>query len=220
MCPTAATAGEVLAKVSGTDYDTDWVPASAPGVHASTHAAGSTDPVTVDQSQVTGLVVGSGRQTTIRRRPDRHRRPRPGIDAVIQRKVGMWVASTPTEYKTDLTLTKSDVGLGNVDNTSRRLQTGLHGDRRRRSTPEGRPVAERSHRPPRSSTGGRATCGRRNLGAPTGGGGGIPGHGGGGDVRAPELGGIVPASVAAPPTSCVPTAPGPNHPVSPASPTR
>ena len=30
----------------------------------------------------------------------------------------MWVASTPTEYKDDLDLTKTDVGLGNVDNTS------------------------------------------------------------------------------------------------------
>ena len=42
----------------------------------------------------------------------------PGSDAVIQRKVGMWVASTPTEYKADLALTKGDVGLGNVTNTS------------------------------------------------------------------------------------------------------
>ena len=42
----------------------------------------------------------------------------PASDTVIQRKVGMWVASTPTEYKTDLNLSKSDVGLGNVTNTS------------------------------------------------------------------------------------------------------
>ena len=115
--PVAAT-GEVLAKLSGADFDTDWVPASAPGVHASTHAAGSTDPVTVDQSQVTGLVAGLAAKQPLDSDLTAIAALSPGSDAVIQRKVGMWVASTPTEYKADLTLTKGDVGLGNVNNTS------------------------------------------------------------------------------------------------------
>jgi hypothetical protein len=53
--PPGGVAGEVLAKLSDDDYDLIWTPASAPGLHASTHAAGSTDPVTITQAQVTGL---------------------------------------------------------------------------------------------------------------------------------------------------------------------
>jgi hypothetical protein len=36
----------------------------------------------------------------------------------IQRKASAWVNRTPAQAKTDLSLTKSDVGLANVDNTS------------------------------------------------------------------------------------------------------
>jgi hypothetical protein len=39
-------------------------------------------------------------------------------DDVLQRKAGAWTNRTPSQLKTDLTLTKSDVGLNNVDNTS------------------------------------------------------------------------------------------------------
>lgn len=42
----------------------------------------------------------------------------PANDDIIQRKAGAWVNRTPAQFKTDLGLTKSDVGLGNVDNTS------------------------------------------------------------------------------------------------------
>lgn len=42
----------------------------------------------------------------------------PSNNDVVQRKGGVWVNSTPATLKTDLTLTKSDVGLSNVDNTS------------------------------------------------------------------------------------------------------
>ncbi|HSE29691.1 MAG TPA: hypothetical protein VLA77_03865 [Candidatus Saccharimonadales bacterium] len=42
----------------------------------------------------------------------------PTNDDVIQRKAGAWASRTPAQLKTDLALTKSDVGLGNVDNTS------------------------------------------------------------------------------------------------------
>lgn len=42
----------------------------------------------------------------------------PTNDDIIQRKSGAWVNRTPAQLKTDLSLTKSDVGLGNVDNTS------------------------------------------------------------------------------------------------------
>ena len=39
-------------------------------------------------------------------------------DDLIQVKAGAYVARTPAQVKTDLVLTKTDVGLGNVDNTS------------------------------------------------------------------------------------------------------
>jgi len=42
----------------------------------------------------------------------------PTTDNIIQSKAGAWASRTPAQFKTDLSLTKSDVGLGNVDNTS------------------------------------------------------------------------------------------------------
>lgn len=39
-------------------------------------------------------------------------------DDIIQRKAGAWANRTVAQFKTDLTLTKTDVGLANVDNTS------------------------------------------------------------------------------------------------------
>lgn len=42
----------------------------------------------------------------------------PTNDDIMQRKAGAWTNRTPVQVKTDLALTKSDVGLSNVDNTS------------------------------------------------------------------------------------------------------
>lgn len=42
----------------------------------------------------------------------------PSNDDVIQRKAGAWTNRTMPQVKTDLVLVKSDVGLGNVDNTT------------------------------------------------------------------------------------------------------
>ncbi len=42
----------------------------------------------------------------------------PANDDLLQRKSGAWTNRTPAQVKTDLDLTKTDVGLGNVDNTS------------------------------------------------------------------------------------------------------
>jgi len=69
--PAGGGAGNVLAKTSSADYATTWVPASAPGVHAATHTAGSSDPVSLAGSQVAaftstlnGVVTASGGGTT------------------------------------------------------------------------------------------------------------------------------------------------------------
>ena len=42
----------------------------------------------------------------------------PTNDDIIQRKAGAWTNRTPVQVKTDLAITKSDIGLANVDNTS------------------------------------------------------------------------------------------------------
>lgn len=42
----------------------------------------------------------------------------PVNDDLLQRKAGVWTNRTPAQVKTDLALTKTDVGLANVDNTS------------------------------------------------------------------------------------------------------
>lgn len=42
----------------------------------------------------------------------------PADNDVVQRKSGVWTNRTPAQVKTDLSLAKADVGLGNVDNTS------------------------------------------------------------------------------------------------------
>lgn len=51
----------------------------------------------------------------------------PANDDVLQRKAGAWTNRTPAQLKTDLALTKTDVGLGNVPNvdaTNRANHTG------------------------------------------------------------------------------------------------
>jgi hypothetical protein len=42
----------------------------------------------------------------------------PANDDILQRKSGAWTNRTPAQVKTDLLLTKTDVGLANVDDTS------------------------------------------------------------------------------------------------------
>lgn len=42
----------------------------------------------------------------------------PSNDDIIQRKAGAWTNRTPAQFKTDLALVKTDVGLGNVENTA------------------------------------------------------------------------------------------------------
>ncbi len=42
----------------------------------------------------------------------------PTNDDIVQRKAGAWTNRTPAQLKADLSLTKGDVGLGNVDNTA------------------------------------------------------------------------------------------------------
>ena len=58
------TTGQALVKVSAADYDTHWADAVAPTAHAATHASGGTDPVTLAQTQVTGLTAALAAKAT------------------------------------------------------------------------------------------------------------------------------------------------------------
>jgi hypothetical protein len=53
--PPGGTTGQHLAKMSDDDFDADWMPPGTPGAHASSHADGGIDEVTIATSQVTGL---------------------------------------------------------------------------------------------------------------------------------------------------------------------
>ena len=56
--PAGGATGTVLAKASAADFDTAWAAGgSGGGPHAATHAAGSSDPVTLTQAQITGLTA-------------------------------------------------------------------------------------------------------------------------------------------------------------------
>ena len=87
--PPGGANGEVLAKASGADYDVDWIAPAGGGGGISTEDA-------VD-AVATALTEGTG------------------IDLVYDDGAG---TITVTVDKTEMSLTKSDVGLGNVDNTT------------------------------------------------------------------------------------------------------
>ena len=133
--------------------------------HASTHAAGSTDPVTITESQVTGLTAAPRRQTTVGRRPDCHRRPRPRLrrrHPTQGRHVGRL---DPHRVQDRPRLDQGRRRLGERHQHVRRRQTRLHrpADGARL---EGRPVVvrRRRHRPgARQGLGHRL---RRRMGRP------------------------------------------------------
>lgn len=88
--------------------DSRFTDARTPTAHKSSHATGGGDaltpsdigaqPVDSDLTTIAGLAVVN--------------------DSVLQGKSGAWAVRTPAQLKTDLAVTSSDVGLGNVDNTS------------------------------------------------------------------------------------------------------
>lgn len=92
--------------------------ARTPTTHAASHTSGGGDPITVAQSQVTGLTSAlTGKQDADA--------DLTAIAALDSTQVGVlssagsgWVRQTYTAIKTALGLTKADVGLANADNTS------------------------------------------------------------------------------------------------------
>lgn len=92
--------------------------ARTPTAHASSHASAGGDPVTLAQSQITGLVAA----LAAKQDGDADLSTIAGLtattDNVIQSVASAWASRTPAQLKATLSLVKGDVGLGNVDNTS------------------------------------------------------------------------------------------------------
>lgn len=74
------------------------------------------------QSRITGLVTDLANKQPKHSSLDQISALTPSNDDIIQRKAGVWTNRTVTQFKADLSLTKTDVGLGNVDNTSDALK--------------------------------------------------------------------------------------------------
>lgn len=92
--------------------------ARVPTAHAASHEDGGTDEITVAESQVTGLSAALAGKQPLDADLTAIAALTPSNDDVVQRKAGAWTNRTPAQLKADLALTKSDVGLANVDNTS------------------------------------------------------------------------------------------------------
>ncbi|EFC80243.1 hypothetical protein [Parafrankia sp. EUN1f] len=101
----------------------------AAGAHAAQHAANGADPVTPASI---GAPTSSAVTAALAGKADVHSHPyqpadddltafaslTPNNDDFVQRKSGLWVNRSIAQVKADLAVSKSDVGLGNVDNTS------------------------------------------------------------------------------------------------------
>jgi hypothetical protein len=88
---------------------------------------GDSDVNTISESKVTGLTSDLAGKQPLNSDLTAIAGLTPTNDDVLQRKAGAWTNRTPAQLKTDLALTKSDVGLGNVPNvdaTNRANHTG------------------------------------------------------------------------------------------------
>jgi len=118
LSATSGSNGQVLTKNTGVSGGLEW-----------TSAAGSPDATTSSKGivQLAGDLAGTAAAPTVPGLAGKQASSAelsaiaaliPANDDLLQRKSGAWTNRTPAQVKTDLALTKSDVGLGNVDNTS------------------------------------------------------------------------------------------------------
>lgn len=108
------TTNQALTKNSDADYDTEWstIDKTFVGLENIDNTSDVNKPIsTATQTALDGKQAIDSDLTAIAGLS-------PSNDDIIQRKSGAWTNRTIAQYKSDLALTKSDVGLGNVDNTS------------------------------------------------------------------------------------------------------
>lgn len=116
--------------------------ARTPLAHAATHGALGTDPVTIEESQVTGLTADLASKQPIDTDLTAIAALTPANDDIIQRKAGVWTNRTVAQYKTDLAITSADVGAqpiatidakgdlyaGTGNDATTRLPVGINGE--------------------------------------------------------------------------------------------
>lgn len=107
--------------------DTRLSDARTPTAHAATHASAGSDPITIAESQVTGLVTDLSTLTSGKQPLDADLTAIAALDASTSGAIASdgagWIKKTYAQFKTALGLTKADVGLGNVDNTADAAKT-------------------------------------------------------------------------------------------------
>ena len=122
-----------LTRITSRNYsDLQGIPSSfTPSAHATSHRHGGADEVATATPAANAIPkAGSGGTLDSSWLPDLSGTYQPldsdlsaiaGLsptnDDIIQRKSGAWAIRSPAQFKLDLALTKSDVGLGNVTNT-------------------------------------------------------------------------------------------------------
>lgn len=104
--------------------------ARTPTAHKTTHATGGGDALSPSdigaanathshaESDITGLSTDLAGKQPLDSDLTAFAALTPTNDDVVQRKAGAWTNRSMAQVKTDLALTKSDVGLGSVDNTA------------------------------------------------------------------------------------------------------
>ena len=124
LTPASALSGPELIPIVQSGFNVAATPTQVKTFVKTGLAKGDVGLGNVDNTADTAKPISSATQTALNAKQDLNSNLTaiagltPSNDDIIQRKAGSWTNRTVAQVKTDLSLTKADVGLGNVDNTS------------------------------------------------------------------------------------------------------